>query len=364
LLSRIPRRAAVAALAGILLVAAVIVAVLVSPGTRHPLASAGTSSPAAPRAGGGQTRAGSGTEPASPHNTVATRGTSAQGFAVSPGPRLTDPGSVGLSSVSFSPDGKELFTSDGYLWALPGLTYTTMPSSGTSRWAMFSPSGTTLAAVVSGSAGASVWDARTRARAALLPDTDNTFALTAAYSPDGAELAVGADSGKVYVWDVPRHTLITTLPAQGQPAVQSLAFSPDGKTLAIAMADHTYLRELASHNTVATLPGTIESLAFSPDGKTLAIGNELWNTTTHTRIATLSNARCGSVFGLAFSADSSELAIATGQLTCVWDVAARRLTGTVTDPKGAGATAVAFSRDGRLLATGDDNGSIYLWHVK
>jgi hypothetical protein len=363
LLSRIPRRATVAALAGLLVVAAVIVAVLVSPGTRHPLAAAGASSPTARRTGGGETRTGSGTEPASPHNTVATRGTSAQGFAVSPGPRLIDPGSVGLLSVSFSPDGKDLFTSDGYLWALPGLTYTAMPSSGSSQWAMFSPSGTTFAAVVSGSAGASVWDTGTHA-AALLSDTDNTFALTAAYSPDGAGLAVGADSGKVYVWDVLRHTLITTLPAQGQPAVQSLAYSPDGKTLAVGKGDHTYLWDLASHDTVATLPGTIESLAFSPDGKTLAIGNELWNTTTHTRIATLSNARCGGVSRLAFSADSSELAIATGQLTCVWDVAARHLIGTVTDPKGAGATAVAFSRDGRLLATGDDNGSIYLWHVK
>jgi WD40 repeat protein len=189
-----------------------------------------------------------------------------------------------------------------------------------------------------------VWDAQTHAVAATLNDADNTFALTAAYSSDGTTLAVGADSGKVYVWDVGRQALITTLPLRGQPSVQSLAFSPDGNELAVAEADRTYVWDLASHAVVATLPSTLGPILFSPNGKRLAIGDELFNATTYTSIATLSSASCSGAYGIAFSPGGSDLAVATGTQTCVWDVAEHRLIGAVTDPDGAGATAVAFSR--------------------
>jgi WD40 repeat protein len=35
----------------------------------------------------------------------------------------------------------------------------------------------------------------------------------------------------------------------------------------------------------------------------------------------------------------------------------------LTDPRGAGVVQLAFSPDGRRLAAGDDNGSVYLWAV-
>jgi WD40 repeat protein len=36
----------------------------------------------------------------------------------------------------------------------------------------------------------------------------------------------------------------------------------------------------------------------------------------------------------------------------------------VTDPHSYGVNAVAFSRDGTMLATSDANGSAYLWRVR
>jgi WD40 repeat protein len=290
---------------------------------------------------------------------------------VSPGPTLTDPSSVG--SISFSPDGKELYTSNGYLWNLSNLSSVTPTVLPSGPWVNISPSGDTLA-VIDGGAGVEILDAETHAVSATLNDVDNTFALTAAYSASGTMLAVGADSGRAYVWNVRRHALITTLPPRGLPSVQALAFSPDGKELAVGEADRTYLWNLASHAVVATLPGGFDqdatesqTIAFSPDGKTLAIGDGLWNATTYARIATLRTAACSGVSEIAFSPDGSDLAVATSNtpgLTCVWSVAEHRLIGTITNPGGLGANAVAFSARGRLLATGDENRKIYLWHIK
>jgi WD40 repeat protein len=192
----------------------------------------------------------------------------------------------------------------------------------------------------------------------------------AAYSASGTELAVGADSGKVYVWDVPRHALLATLPLRGRPSVQSLAFSPDGKRLAVIEADHTYVWNLADHTVAATLPAPDsfgdETVKFSPDGRTLALADQLWNATTYAHIATLHSTACDGVTAITFSPDSSELAVATSSAnsqTCVWDVATRRLAAVITDPGGKGVFAVAFSRQGKLLATGDENRKIYLWHI-
>ena len=81
------------------------------------------------------------------------------------------------------------------------------------------------------------------------------------------------------------------------------------------------------------------------------------------RLVTFLRPEAGALAGVAFSADGRVLATAGGNDTILlWEVAGGRVTGTL---RGDGVgTSVAFSPDGRTLASGDREGSVALWDVE
>lgn len=160
-------------------------------------------------------------------------------------------------------------------------------------------------------------------------------------------------------------------------AVAAWRLAPSDRAT-LSMLNAATLPQLAAFSAV---PGTPGSVAFSPDGTLLAVayggagggssGMQLWNVRTRQQAGLLqdgSSSATGNGFSpMAFSPDGKFLAQGTDDGTVfLWDVAHRRLVGQyATGPHGNGTavSSVAFSPDGKSLAIAGIDGTTQLWNV-
>ena len=204
-----------------------------------------------------------------------------------------------------------------------------------------------------------------------------------AISPDSKTLASASDDKIVKLWDLNTKKVLASLSGHSQ-AVKSVAFSPDGKILATASDDKTIkLWQIETLAEICTLLGhshAVKSVAFSPDGQILASGSwdktiKLWDVNTGTEICTMTGHQL-QVNSVAFSPQGQLLASASYDRTIrLWQIPALEsshkefqnrpcysLLGTLSGHAWAVLT-VAFSPDGKILATGRDDNTIKLWEV-
>jgi WD40 repeat protein len=202
------------------------------------------------------------------------------------------------------------------------------------------------------------------------------------FSPDSRRLASASMDGTAKVWDL-------TPSDVGRPLVQprtftySVAFSPDGRWLASATGFETRVFDRRTEHLVHRLPNgdglRMIGIAFSPDSKLLATGSpdvRPWDLATGRQLRALKGpppeGQRAEVGALAFSPDGKFVAAGYGypghlgppnhdQVVKVWEAASGREVATLAHQNTV--PALAFSRDGQLLATASHEGVVRVWSV-
>jgi WD40 repeat protein len=223
-----------------------------------------------------------------------------------------------------------------------------------------SPSGKHLAScAVDGTVR--VWEVATGKEVRRFQVADK-YGLSVAFAPDGTRLACGTVTGAVYLWDVATGARRWRF-RKGDDVAASVAFSPDGAEV------YTIRQELRVLDAATgkerrrfPLPQMMRHLALAPDGAVAALigddGEVRLFDPVRGRFLARREGHARGVRSVAFSADGRSLATASGESVFrIWDVATGRPERTFAGK----ADSVAFAPDGGSLVTGSLWEGASLW---
>ena len=296
---------------------------------------------------------------------------------------VTEQGGRDLTRVAFSPDGGTLAAAsqDGKVFVWPTTALKANPAPRPTKvmdatsvdYAVlalaFDPSGRMLA-TGGGDNVVRVWDTRTSAQ--LWQHRLPAAVGDVAFSPDGRTLATTDGHGALRLWDAQngKHETVYT----GHVGTASgVVFSPDGRTLTTAGFDGTLRVWVLPPDRVlgrvvwrGSHPEDVNGVAYAPDGTLVSVDEHgylrLWAaqpaTTPRWEVKVPNGEELHAVARtrnlIAMAGDDGDVLL--------WDATASGRRRTL-KAGGDAVLSVAFSRDGRLVAGGSEDGTVRVWRT-
>jgi hypothetical protein len=217
-----------------------------------------------------------------------------------------------LASLSFSPDGKTLFTAgqDMFLkfWSMPGgALFRTVSTVDVPYRVAVSPDGNWIA-VGMAHGNLDLWTASGQGPTALTGHTDTVGAV--AFAPNSQTLVSASLDHTTRIWSVKTGALLNTF-TDSTDAMNTVAVAPEGRYL-VSSGSQVYLRQLSNGQILGSTAGT--TFAISADGELLAThdGRQLYLCAFPSLDPILSVTDPETATSMEFSANGKLLAVSYG----------------------------------------------------